>query len=330
MSYSNNLLDMNPQLQYPVNYGGSVAQSVPQAATYAITAANNVDNGEEGPSLLGFAAESVFAGACTAMSLRSYAKNSGQTISSILKAAPAVTKGNVSTMVNIAKGTNKVANFQNFYKTQKTASDAIQVVMNGSKATTTATKVAQTASKASKFARVGQVAYVGLECLSEATTNVIPTFSQLGTEAGLKQTAKSAVKVAGVVGGYAAGAKLGAVIGTCVGGPVGTAIGAGAGLLLGSLCSWIGGKVAKKVTGKSELEKAAEKQKEEQAAQAKTVSNQQLMQQAGISPVSTVASNPMYSNNNNINPFLSMYSSTEDLSNNLLMAPLVSNLRITA
>lgn len=122
----------------------------------------------------------------------------------------------------------------------------------------------------------------------EVITNVIPTFKNLGSKAGMKQIGKSAVKTVASVGGWVAGAAVGTKIGAAIGSIIpgaGTAIGAVVGGAIGGICSLICGslasrlakKGAEKVVGKDEMVLAQEKQAEELAQQAQqdsTVLNQ--------------------------------------------------------
>ena len=125
----------------------------------------------------------------------------------------------------------------------------------------------------------------------ETFTQVIPTFQQVGTAAGLKQIAKSGTKViagtAGWVAGDVGGRALGAAIGTFICPGIGTAIGSFVGGFLGGcLGSAIAGKVATSITGKSELELHNEKQTQQIAqqvdadVQTKIALAQQALQQA--------------------------------------------------
>ncbi len=101
--------------------------------------------------------------------------------------------------------------------------------------------------------------------LMETFTQVVPTFQQLGAEAGFKQLGKSGAKVLGGTVGWVAGDAIGrgagAAIGTLICPGVGTAIGSFVGGFLGGILgSAAAGKAVKAVTGKSELEKNAEAQ----------------------------------------------------------------------
>ena len=125
----------------------------------------------------------------------------------------------------------------------------------------------------------------------ELLTNVVPTFSQLGVGAGLKQLGKSTVKVAagtaGWLGGDAAGKAIGSAIGTLICPGIGTAIGGFIGGFLGGMvgCS-LAGRLTKKVVGPSELEKHQKEQTQqyaqmlEQDPQAKLQAAQLAYQQA--------------------------------------------------
>lgn len=101
----------------------------------------------------------------------------------------------------------------------------------------------------------------------EATSNVIPTFKQLGFKRGLKQLGRSAVKtvanVAGWVAGSALGTRLGVILGAIVGNSkVGSVVSAIAGKVgsyaVGTVTEHFANKAVTKVLGKSELEKAEE------------------------------------------------------------------------
>ena len=99
----------------------------------------------------------------------------------------------------------------------------------------------------------------------ETFTQVVPTFQQLGAEAGFKQIAKSGTKVAAGAAGWLAGDALGkgigATIGTAICPGVGTAVGGFIGGFIGGIIgSAVAGKASKALTGKNELEKAQDKQ----------------------------------------------------------------------
>jgi len=132
-----------------------------------------------------------------------------------------------------------------------------------------ATKSPLTA-KILKFGK-GNGLFLAITAAAELFTQVIPTFSKLGAEKGLKQTGKSAVKTVANVGGWAAGSAAGAYGGASLGaaigipaGPVGMAIGGAiggiCGMIGGFIGSWAAGKVADKVVGKNELDIAKEKE----------------------------------------------------------------------
>ena len=125
----------------------------------------------------------------------------------------------------------------------------------------------------------------------EVVSNVVPTFSQLGAKAGMKQLGKSAVKTVASVGGWVAGAAVGTKVGALIGSVIpgaGTAVGAVVGAAIGSLCSLIGGslgsrlakKGAEKIVGKDELVLAQERQAQ-QLAQAAQTDSSVLNQVAG-------------------------------------------------
>lgn len=131
-------------------------------------------------------------------------------------------------------------------------------------------------SKVLKFMKSsGAGVLLAFSGIYEGTTEVIPTFKELGKEKGFKQLGKSAVKVAGDTFGYIGGEAIGTTVGTALGSALlstkvgaaigsvvpglGTAIGAAVGLVGGLLGSFLMGKVTKAITGKSEREKAKEK-----------------------------------------------------------------------
>ena len=105
--------------------------------------------------------------------------------------------------------------------------------------------------------------------LSEACTEVIPTFQELGTKKGLKQAVKSAIKVIGDTAGFIVGEQtgmaLGSAIGTAIMPGIGTAVGAVCGFIGGFVGSFVAGKVTKAITGKTEREIAKEQSQQEQA-----------------------------------------------------------------
>ena len=105
--------------------------------------------------------------------------------------------------------------------------------------------------------------------ISEATTEVIPTFKELGAKKGIKQLGKSAVKVvsdtAGFVIGEQAGMAIGSAIGTAIMPGIGTAVGAVCGFIGGLVGSFVAGKVTKSLIGNTEREIAKEQAQQEQA-----------------------------------------------------------------
>jgi phage tail tape-measure protein len=121
--------------------------------------------------------------------------------------------------------------------------------------------------------------FLALEGGMALFTQIIPSFSQLGTGSGIKQIFKSTVKTAASVGGWIvgsavagqAGAMAGAAIGSIVPG-VGTVIGGVVGGLIGMIggCigAWAATKVATKIVGKDELELAKEKEAKRLAKEA--------------------------------------------------------------
>ena len=122
--------------------------------------------------------------------------------------------------------------------------------------------------------------------ISEATTEVIPTFQELGAKKGLKQLGKSAVKVvadtAAFIAGEQAGMALGSAIGTAIMPGIGTAVGAVCGFIGGMLGSFVAGKATKALLGKSEREIAKEQMQQEQAKilQTDTASLEELKKSA--------------------------------------------------
>lgn len=116
-------------------------------------------------------------------------------------------------------------------------------------------------AKALKFVK-GNALFAAIEGGVNLFTKVIPTFSQLGTGAGVKQLGKSTIKTAASVGGWAVGAEVGAAIGSVIPG-AGTVFGGIAGALIGAVCGTIGSWAANKVVNnciKDELDIAKEKQ----------------------------------------------------------------------
>lgn len=104
-----------------------------------------------------------------------------------------------------------------------------------------------------------------IDAALETFTQVIPTFKQVGAEAGFKQIAKSGAKVvagaAGWVAGDVAGRAAGAAIGTLIAPGIGTAIGSFVGGFIGGILgSAAASKGARALVGKNELEKHAEQQ----------------------------------------------------------------------
>lgn len=103
--------------------------------------------------------------------------------------------------------------------------------------------------------------------IMEAFTEVLPTFKELGANAGLKQLGKSAIKVVGDTAGFIAGEQLGVTLGTAIGTAIcpgiGSAIGAAVGFVGGLAGSFLAGKLTKKITGMTEREKAKEQQEEQ-------------------------------------------------------------------
>ncbi len=164
------------------------------------------------------------------------------------------------------------------------ALDKISAVteQSSTKALTVAANTGKAAGKLGKFGKFIKTSGAGfmlvLSGISEAFTEVIPTFKELGKEKGMKQIGKSAVRVVGDTAGYIAGAaagklagaaigaKIGAVAGSVVPG-IGNVIGAGVGLVCGLLGSFIAGKITKKITGPSEREIAKQQQQQETTQQ---------------------------------------------------------------
>lgn len=111
--------------------------------------------------------------------------------------------------------------------------------------------------------------------ITEALTEVVPTFKELGFKKGMKQLGKSSVKVVADTAGYVAGnmigsavgTKLGAIIGSAICPGVGTVIGSAIGFAGGMLGSFIAGKIVKPITGKSEREKSKELDLDEKTSQ---------------------------------------------------------------
>lgn len=113
-----------------------------------------------------------------------------------------------------------------------------------------------------------------LSGVTEALTEVIPTFQELGVKKGIKQLAKSSVKVVIDTVGFIAGEQLGTAIGSAVGTAImpgiGTAVGAVVGFLGGVVGSFVAGKVTRGLVGKPEREIAKEQQQNELAKQLET------------------------------------------------------------
>ena len=122
--------------------------------------------------------------------------------------------------------------------------------------------------------------------ISEACTEVIPTFKELGVKKGLKQLAKSTFKVvsdtAGFIVGEQAGMAIGSAIGTAIMPGIGTAVGAVCGFIGGMVGSFAAGKLTKGLFGNSEREIAKEQIQQEQAKilQADTASLEELKKSA--------------------------------------------------
>lgn len=172
------------------------------------------------------------------------------------------------------------------------AADAVKVAEEA----TTASKALTLGAKASKFVKANGL-FLVIEGGLAVFTQIIPTFSQLGTDKGMRQVGKSTVKVAGSVGGWAAGAAAGAAIGSVL--PIaGTAIGAIVGGLLGVACgtlgSSLGTKLATAVVGKDELELAKEEEanKKAQLAINDPTQMQAILAEAGQKLQSEGAANP--------------------------------------
>lgn len=140
-----------------------------------------------------------------------------------------------------------------------------------------------------KFLGMDAAILVGFEGLIDTFTEIVPTFNQLGKEAGMRQIAKTGTKVVastvGWIGGEVAGKVIGGAICGTLGSAVpflGTAVGVGIGQAIGGFVggmvgSWATSKLAQTVTGKSELELAKEKEIE-QSATAITTDQTQMNQ----------------------------------------------------
>lgn len=119
-----------------------------------------------------------------------------------------------------------------------------------------------TVAKMFKYGK-GNGLFLGITAALELFTNVIPSFSQLGAEGGIKQLGKSTVKTAASIGGWSAGMAVGAAIGSVIPGAgtiIGGAIGALCGMIGGTIGSYGASKLADKIVGKNELEIAKDKQ----------------------------------------------------------------------
>lgn len=150
-----------------------------------------------------------------------------------------------------------------------------------SKATKVAGEAAAKSSKLGKLTKLGKGAgiFLAIEAGLAIFTQIIPSFTQLGAEKGLKQTGKSTVKVAARVGGWMAGEAGGTVAGTMLGAAigsvfpvVGTAIGGVIGGIVGfaggCLGQWAAGEAADAIVGKDELDIAKEEAAKKAAKEA--------------------------------------------------------------
>lgn len=145
-----------------------------------------------------------------------------------------------------------------------------EAVRTGQVVAGTASETLSLGAKALKLAK-GSWLFSAITGATELFTQVIPAFSQLGAEKGIKQLGKSTIKTAAVVGGWEAGAAAGAAIGTLAfpgaGTLVGGLVGSVVGVIGGCLGSWLLGKIASPLT-KSELDIAKEEQAEQVAREA--------------------------------------------------------------
>ena len=346
MSYNVNLLNPYQYQQYPISYGAAQVDPV-QVAGYAQAAINNTN--EESKATDGLGLVALFGAVSGTHKLYKYSKATGISFGEIFKTFAGTAKADVNVLKEAVKGADKLSKFSAISNANKTAQSAVEAYASMGKAVkgmatssetavavvnTAAGTAAKTASKSLGSKILGGIKnnalFIAIEGGIEMFTNVIPTFKQLGAKSGMKQVAKSSAKVAAGLVGWKAGAAAGAAIGSIIPG-AGTAVGAVIGSIIGTIGGIVGSSLAtkavQKVVGKDELDIAKEKQQQEQQkAQTATISNQQLLQQAGISnPTSTsYASNPFTTN-----PMLNSYV-TQDNSDNLLMMPLRSGLQLTA
>lgn len=163
-------------------------------------------------------------------------------------------------------GADKIEAAEKAIVNAKTAAEAVRT---GQAVAGTASETLSLGAKALKVAK-GSWLFSAITGLTELVTQVIPAFSQLGAEKGIKQLGKSTIKTAAIVGGWEAGAAAGAAIGsfipvagTLVGGIVGSVVG----VIGGCLGSWLFSKIASPLT-KSELDIAKEEKAEQVAREA--------------------------------------------------------------
>ncbi len=141
---------------------------------------------------------------------------------------------------------------------------ALEVVESGAK----------TAGKKGILSKLGSVCkstgagfMLALSGITEALTEVVPTFKELGAAKGMKQALKSSVKVIGDTFGFIAGEQAGVAIGSAIGTAIfpgiGTAVGAVCGFAGGLLGSFVMGKVTKSITGPTEREIANQEQQKQ-------------------------------------------------------------------
>lgn len=152
-----------------------------------------------------------------------------------------------------------------------------------------------------KFGK-GNGLFLAIEGGLEMFTQIIPTFSQLGLGAGLKQLFKSSVNVGASIGGFTGGMALGSAIGTAIfpgaGTVLGGIIGSALGMIVGTITSSAAKKVSKAIVGENELDKAKNAQAAQlaaqgaqspQAAQQIMFAAAQKLQQEGINSEETKA-----------------------------------------
>lgn len=150
----------------------------------------------------------------------------------------------------------------------------LKAIERGSEATSSIAAIGTAGQQVGKLGKIkgifkssGTSLMLAINAFSEAVSEVIPTFKELGFEKGMKQLGKSSVKAIGNTLGYVGGQYAGTIAGTAIGTAICPGLGSAIGGVIGFACGMLGStlmdKLTKKLTGKSEREKAKEQQEQQ-------------------------------------------------------------------